>query len=129
MTRRILLVEDDIFFQKFYSSKLIENGYEVITVNNGREAISKLESDNFDLILLDLVMPEVDGFEVLRQRSMNNKWKNIPVIVFSTLGQDEDINRAKSLGANDYMNKTFYNVNDLLTKIEANFEKSEGKII
>ena len=64
MTRRILLVEDDIFFQKFYSSKLIENGYEVITVNNGREAISKLESDNFDLILLDLVMPEVDGFEV-----------------------------------------------------------------
>ena len=55
MTRRILLVEDDIFFQKFYSSKLIENGYEVITVNNGREAISKLESDNFDLILLDLV--------------------------------------------------------------------------
>ncbi len=115
---KILLVEDDLFFQKFYTSKLIESGYEVVSAVNGKEALSKLENESFQLVLLDLVMPEVDGFEVLRQRSMNEKWKSIPVIVFSTLGQEEDISRAKSLGANDYMNKTFYNIDDLLNKIK-----------
>lgn len=123
---KILLVEDDLFFQKFYTSKLIESGYEVVSAVNGKEALSKLGNESFKLVLLDLVMPEVDGFEVLRQRSLNDRWKSIPVIVFSTLGQDEDINRAKSLGANDYMNKTFYNINDLLNKIKALLAISSG---
>lgn len=123
---KILLVEDDLFFQKFYTSKLIESGYEVVSAVNGKEALSKLENESLKLVLLDLVMPEVDGFEVLRQRSLNDRWKSIPVIVFSTLGQDEDINRAKSLGANDYMNKTFYNINDLLNKIKALLAISSG---
>ncbi len=118
MSSKILLVEDDLFFQKFYTAKLIESGYSVVSAMNGKEALDKLETDEYGLILLDLVMPEIDGFEVLRRRSLDERLKKIPVIIFSTLGQTEDVDKAKSLGANDYMNKTFYNFNDLLNKIK-----------
>lgn len=118
MSSKILLVEDDLFFQKFYTAKLIESGYSVVSAMNGKEALDKLGADEYGLILLDLVMPEIDGFEVLRRRSLDERLKKIPVIIFSTLGQSEDVDKAKNLGANDYMNKTFYNFNDLLNKIK-----------
>lgn len=117
MNTNVLLIEDDKFFQKFYLTKLSEKGFSVTIAADGQEGIDKLQTGTFDLILLDLVMPQLNGFEVLRKRSQDPKIKSIPVIVFSTLAQEKDLEEAKSLGADDYINKTFYNFEDLLNKI------------
>jgi two-component system, chemotaxis family, chemotaxis protein CheY len=102
---KILLIEDDKFFQKFYSTKLQENKVEVDVAGDGEEGLIKMRSMNPDLILLDLIMPKVDGFGVLTARSQDENLKKIPVIVFSTLGQEKDVQRAKEMGANGYINK------------------------
>jgi DNA-binding response OmpR family regulator len=114
----ILLIEDDNFFQKFYATKLREQAFTVDVASNGEEGLKKVKEARYDLLLLDLVMPKIDGFEVLRILSQDDTVKNIPVLVFSTLGQEQDIQKAKELGARDYMNKTFFNFEELLGKIK-----------
>ena len=116
---KILLVEDDKFFQKFYSLKLTEAGYEVGTASNGDEALASIKTSMPALILLDLVMPIKDGFEFLVERTKEPTIAAVPVIVFSTLGQEEDVKRARSLGANDYINKSFFDFENLRMKIES----------
>lgn len=118
MNQYLLLIEDDSFFQKFYVNKLTESGYSVDLANNGKEGFEKLKSRGYDLILLDLVMPEMNGFEFLKLKSQDSETKDIPVIVFSALTQNEDMEEAKKNGASDFINKTFYNYNDLLKKIK-----------
>ena len=114
---RILLAEDDMFFQNFYSSKLIEKGYTVDVAKNGEEAIDHITKTKPDVMLLDLIMPKKDGFEVLNEVSKREELQGFPIIVFSTLGQDDDIARAKSLGAVEYVNKTFFDFENLHSKI------------
>jgi CheY-like chemotaxis protein len=114
----ILLVEDDVFFQKFYATKVKEAGYEVQVAGDGEEALVKLQTFKPDLILLDIIMPKKDGFEVLKSLSLNEHLKSIPVLVFSTLGQEQDIEKAKQLGARDYVNKSFFDFDTLHQKIQ-----------
>lgn len=117
--KTILVIEDDIFFQKFYANKLSENGYAVEAAVNGIEGLDKLKKGNIDLVLLDLVMPQKDGFEVLEEKTANKKLTKIPVIVFTALTQEKDAQEAKKLGASDFISKTFGNFPDLLAKIKA----------
>lgn len=114
----ILVIDDDVFFQKFYSTKLREAGYTVDIAADGEEGLEKIQKGSYTLILLDLVMPKVDGFELLRMRQNNKRMLAIPVIVFSTLGQQEDKMKAIQLGANDFMDKTFFNINSLMEKVK-----------
>lgn len=114
---KILLIEDDKFFQKFYSTKLQENKVEVEVASDGEEGLLKMRSTNPDLILLDLIMPKMDGFAVLTARSQDESLKKIPVIVFSTLGQEKDVAQAQKLGANGYINKGFFDFNNMITTI------------
>lgn len=114
---KILLIEDDIFFQKFYAFKLKEKNFDVDMANNGEEGLQKIQTNRPDVVLLDLVMPVKDGFEVLAAMQKSNLINTIPVLVFSTLGQEADIKRAMSLGARDYMNKSFFDFENLLQKI------------
>ena len=102
---KILLIEDDKFFQKFYSTKLAENQVEVEIAGDGEEGLIKMRSVNPDLVLLDLIMPKLDGFGVLTARAQDENLMKIPVIVFSTLGQEKDIAQAQKLGSNGYINK------------------------
>lgn len=113
----VLLVEDDLFFQKFYATKIKESGFDVEVAGDGVEALEKLNSVHPDLILLDLIMPNKDGFDVLQALSQDEKLKAIPVLVFSTLGEEKDIERAKQLGAKDYVNKSFFDFENLHQKI------------
>ncbi len=115
---KILIAEDDPFFQKFYSSQLKENGYEVEVAINGVEAMRALATFKPDLLLLDIIMPQKDGFEVLQEKSASPDIKNIPVLVFSTLGQDADIKKAMSFGASGYINKSFFDMDVLLKKLK-----------
>lgn len=114
---KILIIEDDKFFQKFYSTKLQENKTEVEVAVDGEEGLLKMRSVKPDLVLLDLIMPKMDGFAVLAARSQDENLKKIPVIVFSTLGQEKDVENAKKLGANGYINKDFFDFKVMVEKI------------
>ncbi len=114
---KILLVEDDKFFREFYAQKLREKGMEVFQAGDGEEGLKKVTESTPDIILLDLIMPVKDGFEVLEGLSQNPAAKAIPVLVFSTLGQEKDIQKAISLGARGYVNKSFFDFDTLLNRI------------
>lgn len=122
---KILLVEDDKFFQKFYSTKLRENKVEVEVAGNGEEGLAKMKSFVPDLVLLDLIMPKLDGFAVLAARSQDEILKKIPVIIFSTLGQEKDVKTAQELGANGYINKGLFDFNNMIATINQ-VMKSQG---
>lgn len=114
---KILLIEDDKFFQKFYSTKLQENKIEVEVAGDGKEGLIKMRSAKPDLVLLDLIMPKMDGFAVLAMRSQDEDLKKIPVIVLSTLGQEKDVENAQKLGANGYINKGSFDFQSMIAKI------------
>lgn len=116
---KILVIEDDNFFQHFYKTKLTESGYEVELAGNGQEGLDKIVTLSPQLILLDLIMPIMDGFQFLEEIQKNETLKKIPVMVFSTLGQEKDIEKATSLGAKDYINKSYFDLPTLLSKINA----------
>ena len=111
------------FFEQFYSYKLKEAGFTVDVAKNGLEGLQLMQSHKPDLVLLDLIMPVKDGFTVLAEKQNIAAVKDVPVVVFSTLGQEADIERAKSLGAKDYVNKSFFDFEVLLTKIKSNISK------
>lgn len=102
---KILIIDDDAFFRKFYSTKLTEAGYEVELACDGEEGLEKLDKEIPQLILLDLIMPKKDGFEILHILSQDKKYASVPIIIFSTLDQQDDITEAKKMGAVDYINK------------------------
>ncbi len=116
---KILLIEDDTFFREFYAAKLKEDGMEVEIASDGIEGLAQAEKVKPDIILLDIIMPKKDGFEVLQAMSLSAALKKIPVIVFSTLGQESDVEKAKKLGAVDYINKSFFDFEGLKAKIKA----------
>ena len=114
---KILIIEDDPFFRNYFSSKLRESGFLVETAVDGQEGLKKIKTIKPDLVLLDIIMPNKDGFEVLTTMNSNPTNNPIPVIVFSTLGQEDDVKKAINLGAKDYINKSFFDFNKILEKI------------
>lgn len=118
----ILIVEDDKFLRDLISQKLLKEGYEVSTAVNGEEGIKKTKEKKPDLILLDLILPGIDGFEVLRRIKEDPVLAKIPVIVLSNLGQKEDIEKGLQLGAVDYLIKAHFTPSEIIEKIK-NFLK------
>jgi|SRR6266498_217319 len=114
---KILLIEDDTFFREFYSIKLKEKNIEIETAVDGEEGLLKISEYSPDLILLDIIMPKKDGFDVLKEMAKNNLITQIPVLVFSTLGQENDIEKARLLGARGYINKSFFDFDKLYKRI------------
>ncbi len=93
-----------------------ENGWTVKTCTNGEEALDSIKSDKFDLVLLDLLMPKKNGFEVLQDVRSNPAYKDLPIIVLSSLGNDDDIKQALFLGATDYYVKSQHPIGEILEK-------------
>jgi len=102
---KILLAEDDDFIQKAYSAGFKQAGFDVVVASDGEEALTKIADEKPDIILLDLVMPKKNGFEVLKEVKSDDALKNIPVLVLTNLGQDTDVAECKRLGAEDYILK------------------------
>jgi len=118
MAKKILIVEDDSFLRGLMSQKLTSNGFEILQATDGEEAIKKASTQELDLILLDLVLPNIDGFEVLSQLKENSATSKIPVIILSNLGQKEDIDKGFKLGAADYLIKAHFTPNEIIEKIK-----------
>lgn len=122
---KILVAEDDKFLDSAYKAKLSKTGFEVQIATDGDEALAMLETFTPDIILLDLVMPKRDGFATLEELKKSPKFQNIPVIVASNLGQKEDLDKARALGAADYIIKSDLSLDALITKILETLQASK----
>ena len=115
----IYLVEDDSFISGMYQTKLRNVGYTVEMAADGEEAWNRLQQDPLpDLVLLDVVLPKKDGFEILEDLRKNEKTKNLPIILLTNLGQKPDVERGIKLGADDYIIKAHYTPSEVMEKIE-----------
>ncbi len=123
---KILVAEDDKFLGSAYRAKLTKTGFEVQIATDGEEALVMLQSFTPDIILLDLVMPRKDGFATLEALKKDDKLKAIPVIVASNLGQKEDLDKAKALGAVDYVIKSDLSLDALISKILETLEAAKS---
>jgi len=117
--KKVLIAEDDKFLASAYRLKLTKAGFETQIVGDGQLAIDSLQTFTPDLIILDLIMPVRDGFSTLQEIRGYEKWKVVPIIVASNLGQKEDIDKAMKLGATDFVVKSDLHLEDLITKINA----------
>jgi len=119
----ILIIEDDDFFRDLLHKKLKSEGFEIIEAADGQKGIDTLKEKKPDVVLLDLLLPTIDGFEVLSQARANSDTAKIPVIILSNLGQQEDIEKALKLGANDYLIKSQFDMAQVIDKIKTLLEK------
>ena len=117
--KTILIVEDDFYLVRAYSLKLEKEGVNVVSVGDGEAAIEFLKKNKKpDMIILDLMLPKKNGFEVLQEIKLNSEWKNIPLIILSNLGQEEDIKKGKEMGALDYIIKADTSIEEAIGRIK-----------
>lgn len=116
--QKILIIEDDKFFRELISKKLQKENFDVVTANDSKEAFAYLESNLPDLIVLDLILPGLDGYEILSIIKKDKRTSAIPVIVLSNLGQQEEIDKAKSLGVIDFMVKVNFTLEEIAGRIK-----------
>lgn len=116
--KKVLIVEDDEFLRSLNAKRLETEGFKVVVAVDGQNAIDLIPKEMPHLIFLDLLLPGIDGFEVLKKIKADEKTKDIPVIVFSNLGQKEDIEKAHNLGAIDFLVKANFTLDDVVAKIK-----------
>lgn len=121
--KKLLIVEDDEHVSKVYEVKFSKEGYEVIFARNGEEGVEKITKEKPDLIILDLMMPKKDGFVVLEEIKKVPDLSKIPVMILSNLGQETDKERALALGANEYLVKIDYSMQEVIDKAKSYLNK------
>ena len=115
--KTILLVEDDSFVSDIYQTKISSEGFDMLVAGNGLEAIKRLEEKIPDLILLDIIMPYMDGIDTLKKIKAAEKWKKIPIILLTNLSEKEKIEEAFGLGADDYLIKSHFTPSEVISKV------------
>lgn len=120
--KQILIVDDDPAILRLLSTNLKARGYEVITSTNGEECLEAVQKDFVDLMILDLMMPKVDGVEVCRRV---REWSDVPIIILSARGDENDKVKCLDLGADDYLTKPFHH-EELLARVNALLRRAAG---
>lgn len=115
---KILVAEDDKFLARAYEFKLSRAGCQIIMAANGEEAINKMKAEKPDLVLLDIIMPKKNGFDILLEIKADPELKAIPVIIMSNLGQEGDIKKGLQAGAIDYIVKANTSLEEVVKLIE-----------
>ena len=122
--KKILIIEDDPFLSEMYAAKFIENGFEAEVSSDGKSGLVKIEDFHPDLVLLDIVLPKMDGFEVLKKIKEKEELKEIPIVLLTNLGQKNEVEKGIVLGAEEYIIKAHFTptavvakVNEILNKI------------
>ncbi|MEK7173229.1 MAG: response regulator [Patescibacteria group bacterium] len=116
--KKILLVEDDPFLVDIYSKKLQQAGFEVACVDNGKKALELFAGDVFDLVLLDLVMPDIDGWKILSEIKKPPIRHETKVIIFSNLGQKVEVEKGLQMGADKYLIKANYTPSEVIEEVK-----------
>ncbi len=120
--KKILLVEDDPFLIDIYTTKLKESGLLVDIATTGQDCLKKLAKEKFDLLILDIVLPQIDGWEILEKikkaKEGQKLKKDLKIVVLSNLGQKEEVERGLGLGVDKYLIKAHYTPSEVLKEIE-----------
>jgi DNA-binding response OmpR family regulator len=118
MKKKILIIEDEKDLRFFIARALKEEGFEVIEAIDGEEGIEKAKKEKLDLILLDLLLPGISGYEVLARIKKDPEMEMIPVIILSNLGQQEEIEKGLKLGAVDYLIKANFTLDEIVERVK-----------
>lgn len=120
---KILIIDDDPFILDIYALKFKERGFEVDFAQNGKDGLKKATEQKPEVILLDVVMPGMDGFEVLRELKKDQNTRSIKVVVLTNIGQKEEVERGKALGADDYIIKAHFAPSEVVEKVNSVLQK------
>ena len=118
MDKKVLIVEDDKFLRELMAQKVSKEGYRVVEAVDGEDGVKKAKEEKPDLILLDLILPGIDGFEVLSAIKEDASLVQAPVIILSNLGQKDDVEKGLKLGAIDYLIKAHFTPGEIIEKIK-----------
>lgn len=119
---KILIVEDEPFLLELYDAKLTQEGFDAVKAADGQAGLSLAQLELPDLILLDILMPKIDGYEMLKRLKEDKRTKKIPVVIFSNLSQREEIEKGLKLGAKDFIIKSSVTPTELVDKIKKYFK-------
>ena len=117
MAKKILLIEDEKIMVNLLEKKLTREGYDVSVARDGEEGLAKMKESKPDLILLDIIMPKIGGFEVIEEVIKDKELKKIPIIIISNSGQSVELERVKELGVKDWLIKTEFDPQEVLDKV------------
>jgi DNA-binding response OmpR family regulator len=115
----ILLIEDEEMLASMYKTKFEKEGFSIDTASDGEAGIEKAKTGKFGVILVDIIMPKLDGFAVLKQLREMEQYKETPILLLTNLGQNEYIEKGKKLGASDYLVKANFTPSQVLEKIQS----------
>jgi len=118
MAKKILLIEDEEIMIGLLQKKLTNEGYEVSVARDGEEGLKAMREVRPDLVLLDIIMPKMGGFEVMEEMNKDKELKKIPVIVISNSGQPVELDKAQKLGAKDWLIKTEFDPQEVIDKVK-----------
>jgi len=118
MAKKILVIEDDKFLRKVIKRKFLGEGYDLIEAIDGEKGIIAARDEQPDIILLDLVLPEINGFEVLTRLKKDPQTSKIPIIILSNLGEEENVKKGLELGAADYLIKANLDPSEIFERVE-----------
>ncbi|MBD3311535.1 MAG: response regulator [Candidatus Magasanikbacteria bacterium] len=121
--QKILIVEDETSLTKILKSKLEKEGYAVLSAINGEKGLDMALKEKPDLILLDIVMPRMDGYEMLNKLRKDTWGKNVPVIILTNLTEPKEISNGVSMDIKDYLVKTDWSLNEVINKVKKRLEK------
>ncbi len=117
MAKKILIVEDEEILSDLLQKRLKKEGYGVLLARNGEEGLKMIKKERPNLVLLDVIMPKMSGFQVMEEMNKEENLKKIPVIIISNSGQPVEIGRAQELGAKDWLIKTEFDPEEVLKKV------------
>ncbi len=120
-------MEDDNFLRKICKTKLKREGFDVSSAVNGKEALEKIMTEDPQIVLLDIILPTMDGFEVLKRVKENSSKSSIPIIMLTNLGQESEIEKGFELGAEDYIIKAHLTVGEIIEKVKEILKKKNIK--
>ena len=119
MAKKILIIEDDKFLRELMTRKLLSLEYDVVSASDGEEGLQKIKSETPDIVLLDLILPGINGFDVLAKAKKDPAIEKIPIIILSNLGQSEDIEKGLKLGAQDFLVKAHFTPQEIVNKLRS----------
>ncbi len=125
--KRVIIVEDEDILRDLLKRKLENNGYEVEIALEGEEGLRKIKEQKPDLVLLDIVMPKMDGFTVMEEIRKDEEISDIPIIIVSNSGQPVEIDRAQDLGVKDWIIKTNFDPMEVVEMVNRFFDTEDGK--
>ena len=123
--KKILIIEDDPFLSEMYDAKFTESGFETEIAIDGKQGLAKIKDIQPDLVLLDIVLPKMDGFELLKKLKEKEETKKIPIILLTNLGQKSEVEKGLALGADEYIIKAHFTPTAVVARVREILNKNE----